>query len=231
MSLNGFFMVQGLVVTALMTIGYILTDALIPDAEWISPIKDIFITVLVFGVVILLISFLGCFGACMKIRWMLITYAVALLVLIVGQIILLSISAANRQETENHVKEVWMGDLKNYTLANNHSMVEIDDLQKKLECCGVESVDDWKDNLELNKTFSVPSSCCKNDTANCGQGYFSNPDNYKIYTDGCYDEARANIMIYLEVAFWFIITIIGVQAVLVVAAFCLAHKGSKKSDN
>lgn len=43
-------------------------------------------------------------------------------------------------------------------------------------CCGGVNFTDWKTNFYLNRTDSVPDSCCRNMTKDCGKEIFSHPD-------------------------------------------------------
>ncbi|CAL4060784.1 unnamed protein product [Meganyctiphanes norvegica] len=233
MGFNGFFMVQGLTITIVMIVAMVLVNALTVEGGetlgFITTIQNIATGVLVFGITILLTSFLGCFGACCKNQCMLITYAVILVALIIGQITMVSMAVSWREDVEDDLKEDWEGELEKYDPSADFPRKEIDGLQKDWSCCGVNTFEDWKINSYLSTNHSVPDSCCKNVTVGCGYDFFNhvNSTMYDINKEGCYDAVRGNIMPWFEFVWIFIIIIILVQAVLVVAASCLAWKTKK----
>lgn len=76
--------------------------------------------------------------------------------------------------------------------------VQVDLLQTKFKCCGLNSYKEWKSNLALNKNsvlkneyllnpdqipFDLPDSCCVKPTIKCGKGYVSIKT---VNRDGCY---------------------------------------------
>ncbi|CAH1781204.1 unnamed protein product [Owenia fusiformis] len=67
----------------------------------------------------------------------------------------------------------------------------MDDLQKGLQCCGVDTYLDWYTSPWSNKTNSVPRTCCKKpDSANCVTTPFPGGTTNEtiadtIYTEGC----------------------------------------------
>ena len=59
------------------------------------------------------------------------------------------------------------------------------DLQTSMKCCGVNKYSDWSINSSLNMTYSVPSSCCKELSKDCGSGKIKDGDSGDIYIKGC----------------------------------------------
>uniref|UniRef100_A0A673N680 Tetraspanin n=1 Tax=Sinocyclocheilus rhinocerous TaxID=307959 RepID=A0A673N680_9TELE len=123
------------------------------------------LVLIVVGVVIFFIAFFGCCGAWKENQCMITTFAVLL-----SLIIIIEIGAA----------------IAGYVLHGNVSALLIGTsfllIYFLYKCCGRNSSIDW-----LNSKFlapnSVPDSCCKNVTENCGKGAIR--DTSKIYTNGC----------------------------------------------
>lgn len=106
---------------------------------------------------------------------------------------------------KNSTKEELQKSLNGYndTDTSNDETIEFNWLQKKFECCGLDSIEDWKNKTitvleeELsdekieeyksqNKTtFDVPDSCCLNATENCGKDF---PDANTLHQDGCFNK-------------------------------------------
>ena len=59
------------------------------------------------------------------------------------------------------------------------------DLQTSMKCCGVNKYSDWSINSSLNMTYSVPRSCCKELSEDCGSGKLKGIDSSDIYMNGC----------------------------------------------
>ena len=79
----------------------------------------------------------------------------------------------------------------NATAKQNSTTLAWNNLQTDFECCGVTEFTDWGINPMLNATNSVPDSCCKVVTEDCGRGALNKviPEeirNWRIYTGGCY---------------------------------------------
>ena len=76
---------------------------------------------------------------------------------------------------------------QNYNKTSDQSVITSswNDLQISMKCCGVNEFQDWDQNPTLNMTSSVPDSCCKTLTENCGVGKLHNDDINDIYEKGC----------------------------------------------
>ena len=59
------------------------------------------------------------------------------------------------------------------------------ELQTSMKCCGVYKFTDWRRNPSLNVTNSVPDSCCKDLSKDCGLGKVDEKDPKAIYKNGC----------------------------------------------
>ncbi|VDN09042.1 unnamed protein product [Dibothriocephalus latus] len=97
--------------------------------------------ILTLGLLVFIIGFLGCCGACKEHVCMLKTFVTVMADGIADQIKHLNtLPPEERKETRK----------------------ALDELQEKLKCCGGHSAADWK---------NVPASCCKNGKANCPDPY------------------------------------------------------------
>ncbi|XP_046748726.1 CD151 antigen [Diprion similis] len=142
---------------------------------------------LVGGIVIAFISFLGCVGASREIKCMLLSYFIVVLLLFVTVLIGGVLGYVFREKVKSNVQQ----DLKNsMSQYDKHSRVRDawDITQSTLHCCGVKSWDDWRQ-YELQ----VPKSCCKEISPgryfDCSGGSDkSNPSN--TYQVGCLNSTQ-----------------------------------------
>ena len=73
--------------------------------------------------------------------------------------------------------------INNYSRVNpfNGSNIFIDGIQQKYKCCGILEPKDWI--LKYTDNSSVPDSCCKHETTDCGKNSLFDKD--RIFSNGC----------------------------------------------
>ncbi|KAL3974846.1 hypothetical protein ACER0C_023472 [Sarotherodon galilaeus] len=133
------------------------------------------------GVVIFFISFFGCCGAFKENYCMVTTFAVLLSLIVIVEIAAAIVGYVFRNKLSTIVHDSVTDMINKYNSGAPEFKESVDRLQQKLKCCGVNSSSDWKGfSSEGN---SVPDSCCKNVTTNCGNGTMTDSD--KVYQQGC----------------------------------------------
>ncbi|XP_066951441.1 CD63 antigen-like [Macrobrachium rosenbergii] len=146
------------------------------------------IIILIAGLIILLIGFLGCCGAAQESRCMLYTYAVIVLILLLAEIVLGIVMLVYSNKAEDLIIE-GMDDVFNDYGKDDKSLTKaIDRAQHDLQCCGVHNYTDWE-NFYYGQQHnnSVADGCCKNMTKGCGLDVLVDPDIAStIYTQGCF---------------------------------------------
>ncbi|XP_015181807.1 PREDICTED: CD9 antigen [Polistes dominula] len=160
---------------------------------------------LVAGLVMLVVAFLGCWGAFRESQCMLVGFFSCLLVVIVAQIAAGVWLYTNSDRLEELVKLSVIN-----TVKNEYGFVEfrtqtVDAFQSGLGCCGATGPDDWAGSKYANKydlsltvssksdnAYKVPKSCCMDrdslicETArNFKLGDIVSP---AIYNEGCIDK-------------------------------------------
>ncbi|XP_033126274.1 CD151 antigen-like isoform X2 [Anneissia japonica] len=158
------------------------------------------------GGFVTILGFLGCFGACHEQKWMIITYFVVVLLLLLAEIVCVILVFAFQSEVEKFVGDQLDDSIqKEYGTEGDEGVTtSVDALQISLECCGKHNYTDWetsnwsKTNMSLSMPF--PISCCKTkegaleklinneavepvDREKC---YSSQPNEF-MYSEGCYD--------------------------------------------
>ncbi|KAI7794311.1 CD63 antigen [Triplophysa rosa] len=146
------------------------------------------LVLIVVGVIIFFIAFFGCCGALKENHCMVTTFAVFLSLIIITEIGAAIAVYVYRGKMNDLVNEGFKTLIKDYNTTES-ARKTLDGIQNELKCCGANSSDDWVNFMPTHS--SVPDSCCKNVTQNCGIGAIHN-DN-KIYTHGC-QPAIVNIL-------------------------------------
>lgn len=147
------------------------------------------IVLIVIGIVMLVVSFFGCCGACTENKCMMLTYA-TLLALITLTLIAVSIAIyVFKDDVKKVINDQMKKGLENYGDEDHKGVTTTWNLiQNDLKCCGVESYKDWKD-VDFGKSGDVPDDCCKTVEKDCGQGVGNKEKGEAaktIYTKGCF---------------------------------------------
>lgn len=115
------------------------------------------------GIIIALMSFLGLFGAMKKSESALAMYAaiIFLMVIILSALVAISLTMQNNgvvyKDLDKSIVNTTVS-IYNHTNNNDFRKRAIDQIQKHLSCCGLNSPNDWKE-YGLRK---IPKSCCTN---------------------------------------------------------------------
>jgi len=128
------------------------------------------------GVIVALIGFFGCCGAIKRWNWMLILYAVIVILIFILEIAA-GIYAYTKKDTieASLTKTVKAGINANYGKTDTASKAftaSLDWFQKKLKCCGASGPTDWsnsawyKSGTGITRPW-VPTSCCVTFSATC----------------------------------------------------------------
>lgn len=135
---------------------------------------------IVIGVIIAVIGFLGCFGACCKSKWMLYVYLVLLVLIFLAEIVVIIVAVAAPETFNAEASKVMKASLKDYKYDCNvtvrgfeckeHAIsLAWNSMQYELKCCGANGYGDFKDGSAPNfvprvGTAIAPVTCCKHDS-------------------------------------------------------------------
>ncbi|XP_035674532.1 CD151 antigen-like isoform X2 [Branchiostoma floridae] len=189
----------------------LLNSATYPACAWI---------LIVAGVIICIIGFVGCCGAIRENKTCLIVYFVFLLIIFLLEIIAGILAYVYQDQLRGELK----GGLNStmimqYMAKGSEGITRATDvLQQDFRCCGVLNWRDWKANSPYFKTgpaknMTAPNSCCISPSDGCAAR--DHPSN--IYHVGCLDAIESYIRTYL-----FIIGAVGISmaCLMILGLFC-----------
>ncbi|KAJ8945093.1 hypothetical protein NQ318_005273 [Aromia moschata] len=134
---------------------------------------------IVTGLLVTLISCLGCLGSAKEVRCMLVIYFISLFLIFVTMLVGGILGYVFRGKVEKTLRIGMESSLREY--GNYRPITEAwDETQTRLKCCGIYGPKDWENR--------IPESCCKM-TSNgirlkC-QSLEENNNSFTIYTRGC----------------------------------------------
>ncbi|KFM58654.1 Tetraspanin-11, partial [Stegodyphus mimosarum] len=146
------------------------------------------------GVIVTIISFLGCFGALKEVKCMLLTFFIILFMIFIIMLVGGILGYVFRNEVEKQMHQEMITTIPMYK--NDTAVTDAwDAVQEYFKCCGLavnydNSFDIWsKRNREFAGEKRVPASCCKEKDESSIRYCQSNPTHY-AYTDDCYEKMK-----------------------------------------
>jgi len=189
------------------------------------------IIILIAGLVIVIIGFLGCCGALKESACMLRTYAFIVGLMLLAEITLGILLLVYPSEAEDAIKKGMTKEFKKYETNDEALTKTIDALQHDLKCCGVNNYTDWLD-IDWGKGNNVADSCCKNETAGCGIDMATatlEQANQYIHTQGCFYALKEDLKSE-TIALGVVLFLMAIVQVLSVSCACgLASKSGGSS--
>jgi len=195
------------------------------------------VVVLIIGVIITLIGFLGCCGGITKNRCLLKTYAVCVFVVLAAQVGIVIYGAVQMDALKDDIATAMVKGFNTYndvqTNGTHFNLLDVG--QNQLQCCGVYNYTDWSSgvfNVVLKKGMDVPPGCCRqvksvDDLAVCTQVKHKPPADVEalIYTQGCftkYDDILENKSLYTMIGG----VALGVLQIICIVAACMQGRKS-----
>nr|XP_045590730.1 tetraspanin-3-like [Procambarus clarkii] len=184
------------------------------------------IIVLIVGLAIVILGFLGCCGAMKESSCMLKTYAFIVAVLLIAQIVLGILLLVYSQEAENVIKNTMDDVFKRYGGDDEALTKSIDQIEHDLECCGVSNYTDWNN---VTKHGDVTIGCCKEQKDGCFDGMATAPQvvaEQRIYTQGCFYAIKEDLQ-GAVIALGVVCLILAVVEVMAISCACGLAKKSR----
>ncbi|XP_022662606.1 CD63 antigen-like isoform X2 [Varroa destructor] len=125
------------------------------------------IALIVIGVAVFLLAFLGCCGASQESYCMLTMFSTLLFLLLCAEITVGVLAFVYRGKAKEITEQQLRASMRDYYKRGevNPAKQAWDFVQKQLECCGVTSSTDW---VNLEQPASIPESCGANPSARPG---------------------------------------------------------------
>lgn len=195
------------------------------------------------GVFIVLISGLGLFGACCKVKCMLIMYAVLVIIIAIVQCVCIGLWVTMKDKVDNVAKSKLNEVLNKYQGYDTTHEISVgwNLLFIGFDCCGVDAVSSSATTEFSGSTWYssrgskfIPPSCCTAAT----------DSNYATYTEtactdsitsgyrakGCYDKFNEYIDKYQYWAIGICAGLIAIEILAVIAAFCICYQVNKDKN-
>jgi len=188
------------------------------------------------GVLVVLVAFLGCCGACVENSCMMKAYGALLLVFFICEIGIGVAAYVYKGDVQDWIKDGMNKTIVDYGKSDFESVkTSWDIIQPNLKCCGVESYKDWTNAFKVSDVAdSVPASCCKNlEDPKCGDGLADKPEDQvkdKIYTEGCFSEVKDELKADIAIVGGAAIGIAVLQLIVSIVAFFLGRRMSQENQ-
>lgn len=181
------------------------------------------ILIMAVGVVIFFITFFGCCGAWKENYCMITTFAVLLSLIIFVEIGAAVTGYIFRGKIGDVLEDSLIDMISNYNTSSQEFRETVDKLQEDLHCCGINNSSDWRGYGADNA--SVPDSCCKEQTTDCGKGAMT--DASRVYQMGCHDVLAEGLR---KNFLWVIVAalVIALLQVIGIVFACLLMRGIRK---
>uniref|UniRef100_U5EVW1 Tetraspanin n=1 Tax=Corethrella appendiculata TaxID=1370023 RepID=U5EVW1_9DIPT len=151
---NFLFAITGLIV---LTTGAIIQSSyhhysnFLGDNFWTAPI-----VLIVIGAIVFIVAFFGCCGAAKESSCMILTFSIFLILIFLAEVGIGVAGYLKHRELKGILTKGF-----NNTLADYEHNIEAQRawnlVQTEMECCGVNSADDWE---PIFKNDTLPASCC-----------------------------------------------------------------------
>ncbi|XP_061184159.1 tetraspanin-1-like [Saccostrea echinata] len=187
------------------------------------------------GLFLLIITIFGCCGACCKVKFMLVTYAIIVIVILVGELIFVGILYGSPNTIKDEIKNPLKTSIQSdYIGFNGTNLVSLgwNFAHRQFKCCGVDSYNDFTGGAKWNTNYGTglkaPITCCITIPDSALPTCATTPAD--IYTKGCFDEVYSMLLGNVALVAGSIAGCGAFQLVLIIFAliiFCDARQSSK----
>ncbi|XP_062608732.1 tetraspanin-9-like [Saccostrea cucullata] len=219
----------------------VLDEIKVTGAGLGSVIQNLGIGLIILGLFIFSFATLGLFGAFCKNKYILTTYAIIVLLSMVGQVTVVTLwfimqntlNSTVKEELSTVLRNTYSEDSLNGTSQQSNGW---NFLFLTLKCCGVDAVKaqtagdfantpNWSGKMPGQL---IPTSCCKETTAATYTASANCTDNVAagtFYEQGCYDAtiAKFDTSRYNGILLGIVITVLITKIIAVVAALCICR--------
>lgn len=142
---------------------------------------------IVAGILLFLVSFLGCYGVIKENRRVLLVYIFILLFIVLLELMVAFLGYVYKENVDEELKVNLNRTMLESFGVDEAKTLAINVMQRKFSCCGAVQFEDWRYSVWKTSNMTrnlVPDSCCKTITTGCG--IRDHPSN--IFYDGCLEK-------------------------------------------
>jgi len=223
---NGIVWILGVV---LFVVGIVV---LVEGQNWNDIIDNktvpVSVMLIVVGLVIAIVGFLGCFGAMKQNGGMLLLYAIVLGVIIIVQCVAGILAFVFSDESEEMIEKSFDEVLAQYTGSADKSMDHaFNVIMEEFECCGITGPADFKTKTDADQYVqaNVPDSCCSEMESQCGWDYWTKQENGEqvpeIRQEGCLTKTVDYVKSNMKIVGAICLAFMAIEFFQIVFAMCL----------
>jgi CD63 antigen len=185
---------------------------------------------IVMGLLITIISFLGCCGACTDNTCMMYSFGSLMAIIIMAEIGILVALFVYKDEVIMTTHKAMDDGMKNYQKPGFEGVTfGWDQFQRNLKCCGIVNATNWNEKPFQIKTNDAPDSCCTVEFTGCGEGQLKSQKS-GLHDLGCLtsleDYVEDNQLRVLVIS----LSIVVVQCITFIGSICVAKKMTAMPD-
>ncbi|XP_023239764.1 CD151 antigen-like [Centruroides sculpturatus] len=148
------------------------------------------------GIIVTIVSFLGCFGGYKEIKCMLLAFFISLFLIFIIMLVGGILGYVFRNEVDDRMQQEMLMTVPMYM---NDSTVTYawDAVQVHFKCCGISIGKDTKGyeiwlnrNSHFNANYRLPGSCCKNREMPLIEECLTDPQDINANLDDCYEKMK-----------------------------------------
>jgi len=156
------------------------------------------------GAIILVISFLGCCGACLDSKCLLTMYSIFLIIVLSLEIAAVVYAVVARTKFEEESEHLMVSSIKDlYGVGGNTSVATVswNAVMHDFQCCGARDYEDFEDSKWKRDSAQpgapFPPACCKK--PDMYRECQTLPSQYSNYKAGCFEKIRSWIKDHLKI--------------------------------
>lgn len=221
--------------------------------EFFALFKVLGIILLVLGIFMLLVTILGCCGACCMVKALLIIYVVIVALILIAEAVIVGLYISG--ELDGAIKDGLKSRLRDKyegpNALDSAESVAVNAIQALVSCCGIDNYEDFNETSNWNRTTAVtgpdnsttyyvelviPPTCCKlknpfpqNPIELEDEKCPTNPTEENSYLyKGCFEAVNNKFEQYKRIMLGIAGGFLGIEAVCIVLAACLLALATDK---
>jgi len=181
------------------------------------------------GVIVTIISFLGCCAACTDNKCMMGTFATLMALILIAELGVAITIFIYKDKAYDIVSDAMNNGITGYNEKGKEGVTRgWDEIQETFTCCGVDEPKDWANNTYLGIN-NAPDSCCDIESPGCGKGKLIKPYD-GLHKQGCLKEFEQFVQSNMYLVGGVGLVVIAIQLIAVITGCCLAKKMGKDGD-